>query len=169
MSDRFRKRLEAKVRATNRVHAYVPKLREGLVQALTPFVGKKVFKQGGSLTAKVEQALEPLYKQEGSRDGHNGGGRPSFWRQQGQYRLAFGVRTSESIEGEEYGCLYAESTIYVGEVQGGVLVKFTDEERELRSDYTADEIEGKRKAAEEAREKAREAESACWPFGERDN
>ena len=164
MSERARERLEAKVRAVNAAHAYLPKLREDLRKALTPFIGKKVLKQGGSLTAKVEKALESVLPKS------NGApySQAHVFRFRSEYSLTFTVKTCKPTG--DCGCLYYERSVDIGNLKHGVLTELDGREWIApRADYTAGEIEGKRKAAEEAREKAREAESACWPFGERDN
>jgi hypothetical protein len=163
-NERTRQRLEAKVQAVNAAHAYLPKLRQDLRKALEPFVGKKVLKQGGSLTAQVEKALKGVLS--------NGNGasysEPQVYRFRSEYSLTFTVKTCKPTG--DCGCLYYERSVDIGNLKDRVLTELDGREWITpRTDYTADEIEGKRKAAEEAREKAREAESACWPFGERDN
>lgn len=173
---RWEKRLEARVRAFNRVNARAIELHSELAAIFKPFIGKKVLTNSG-FVAKLRPQLDAIRDREGSS--HEGGFQ--LYYNGGRYSLVFTLKAWEPFEGEQYGGAYAEASIYVGEfgnrhintedanaLPQDHLASVRTEPPNLRTDYSADEVRALRKAAQEASDKAREAESALCPFGRYD-
>lgn len=172
----YGERLNAKVRAYNKVNARAMELQPELLAIFRPFVGKKILTNAG-LVAKLRPLVEAMREREQA---------PSrgfqLWRDQSNYTLGFTLRAWEGYQGEAHGGSYAEAYIRVGEfgrvgatsgehreTPRDVLAKLNEEPLILRTDYNAEEVRALRKAAEAAAEKAREAERALNPFGKYDN
>jgi len=149
--------LTANVRAVNRANEYGATLYRTLAELFRPLVGTQVLKKDGTLLAKIKALLPELpctaalhvYKH-GSECG-----------------LAWVVKTSEMI-GDTCSCVYHESTVYVGDLQAGVLTAISTP-FQGRTNYSVSEVEKARKRYEEARQAAEEARNALYPFGEYDH
>ena len=147
-----RAKLEAHVKAVNRVHKYTKELFATLRPIFEQLVGQKITKADGSLLAKVEKLLPKL----GTDD-------VMVWRStSSNYSLVYYAKTCVSCDGHG---IYYEDSVYIGEMSDGVLIKLYDN-YDVRDDFTADEIEQKREAYFKARELADDAKSALHPFGE---
>jgi hypothetical protein len=170
-------RLNARVRAYNKVNARAITLHRELVEIFRPFVGKKILTNAG-FVAK----LRPLIERIREREQEPGRGRFQFYTHSTTYSLTFVLKAWESYQGEEHGGSYAEAVINVGELgrlgatNGGhcdvprdALASLIELPPNLRTDYNAEEVRALRKAAQAAEEKAREAEHAVYPFGKYDN
>ena len=149
--------LKAKVKAVNRAHAYGHELYAALTTIFKYRVAEKIFKADGTLTAKCLKLLPTLPC---GVDLH-------VYKLVSDYSLGWTVKTCEQIEGES-ACLYYDITVYIGEVQNGVLMRLSAP-FVGRSDYTPEEIAGKREAVRQAEETLGKAKSALWPFTERDS
>lgn len=148
--------LAARVAAVNLANTvaldYAPKLRA----ALTPFFGRKVIKTDGSLLQAVAEIVP---------SGNTYGNNVQIFRDSwSNYSLYWIVKTWEQCNGCAY---YHGTSVYVGNLEGQILREWNgaDSLAGLRTDWTTEEIEQKRVAAEKAKEIARNAESACFPFG----
>jgi hypothetical protein len=141
--------LPARVAAKNRANANAMALYDAFTKALAPFVGQKITKANGDLLAKVVDALPSL----------------SFfhYRDSSQYSLRYVAKESQNL-GDGIGCVYEETSVYIGDLVNGVLVKLYDRPV-IRTDYNENEIKLLRKLAEDARDEARKAESALGSFG----
>lgn len=148
--------LAAKVRAVNTANAYANMLFVKLKKFFTPYVGKEILLNDGGLRASIKKDFEPLPNTDGI----------SVYRHTSDYSLAYTVKTCESIEG---GCLcvYHETTVYVGKVDGKVLESL-EASFEAKCDYTAADVEAKRQALRAAQKALSDAQSALYPFGEYD-
>ena len=157
--------LAARCAAQNIVNAEANRLSVLTILALTPFVGQKVIKTGGGLMEKVKavlpSAIESVQK----------------WLSGSDYVLRFALKTHEVTagrrnalgSGDDYQIAhYAEMTFDVGELghgsDAGVLVKLSGPTN-YPTDHNPDKVFELRKLAETAKEAARNAESACYPFG----
>jgi hypothetical protein len=149
--------LKAKVNAVNRAHAYAHRLYATLAPIFQPLIGEKIFKADGTLTAKCLKLMPELPH---GIDLH-------VYKHVSDYSLAWTVKTCEMIEGESC-CLYYEITVYVGEMNKGVLTKLSTP-FSGRVDYTPAEIQDKRNKVELAEKALSDARSALWPFAERDS
>jgi hypothetical protein len=174
----YSERLNAKVRAHNKVNARANELHPELLEVFRPFVGKKVLVNGNGLVAKLRPQIEALRE----RESQPGRGRFQLWLDSSTYHLSFTLKAWESYQGEQYGGSYAEATINVGELgrNGATHGDHCDVPRDhlatlnevplaLRTDYNAEEVRALRIAAEAAEAKAREFVSALYPFGKYDN
>jgi hypothetical protein len=164
-------RLNAKVRAFNKVNARANELHGELVAMFRPFVGKKILTQSGFI-AKLKPQIDALRE----RESHPGRGRFQLYTGSSHYTLSFVLKAWESYQGEEHGGSYAEAYLHLGELgknSNGLpedhLASLTSEPLALRSDYSADEVRRLREEAKQAEERAREAQSALHPFGQYDN
>jgi hypothetical protein len=171
---RWDERLNARVRAHNRVNKRALELHGELVEIFRPFIGKKVLTNSG-FVAKLRPQIDAIRDREGSS--HEGGFQ--LYYNGGRYSLVFTLKAWEPYKGEQYGGSYAEASIYVGEFGNQTsqnpeglpqdhLASVRETPPDLRTDYSADEVRALRKAEREASEKAREAESALSPFGRYD-
>ena len=151
----MREALKAKVAAVNKGNAYAKELYALLTATFTPFLGEQIFKKEGGLMAKVQKVMPAL---------PNGRGL-MVYRYGSDYSLVFVVKTDEVIDGHAY---YAETSVYIGELDNGVLTKMTPWS-DRRSDFTVEEILRKRKAYEEAKKIADDAKGELHPFGEYDS
>jgi hypothetical protein len=151
------KRLEARVRATNRANAYANELWGRLINVFKPFEGMKIEKVGGSLLAKIQKLVDGLHLPN----------YPSLnvYRHRSSYSLAYVVKTCEVLDGNAY---YYETVVPVGEMLHGVLTHLGNEAPNFKVDYSADKVMKARSRYEFAKQAAREAESALIPFGEYD-
>ena len=152
--------LSAKIAARNEVNTLANTSFPDAVAALQPFVGQKVCKVDGSLLAKVEKALPPAL--------HANGNEAHTWYSTGHgYSLVLNVETCTSAKGKtnDYQIAqYAESTVYLGHLQNGVLTGLCDAPS-LKTDYSEDFVREARLEVEKADKAKREAESKIHYFG----
>lgn len=142
-------KLAAKVAATNRANKNALALYAAFAAAAKPFIGQKIFKADGELTAKFKAALPsfPFH----------------FYRYTSNYSLVYIAKESENIEGG-HGCIYAEASAYIGDMTNGVLVKLLDAPN-LRTDFTVEEISKARKDVESAKRIVSNLEGKLCGFG----
>lgn len=144
--------LKAKVIATNRVNKAQNELVLILAEKLKPFIGKKVMKANGTRTKAIAELI-PTGDVNGCW----------LWPYSSSHSwLSFGLKTSEHYA--EFTVVYAETVFSIGKVENGILTELVAVEP-LRTDYTVEEIEQKRKLAQDLAEQTRQAEYACSPFG----
>jgi len=168
-------RLNAKVRAHNKVNARANELHPELLEMFRPFVGKKILTQSG-FVAKLKPQIDAL------RERERGRGRFDLYSHSTSYSLTFSLKAWESYQGEEHGGSYAEAYINVGELGrlGATNGEHCDTPRDalaslielppnVRTDYSAEEVRELRAKAQALADQAREAESALYPFGKYDN
>ena len=151
--DRWTNELNAKIIATNKANAYANELYEKLVTVFKPLVGQQIMKKDGTLLAKYEKLL-PTFVNTGPI---------SVYRSSSHYSLSWTVKTCVVTDGIG---VYAEATVYVGDLSEGSVLTSICKPNNYRSDYTLAEVEKNRKAAREAKEVYNNAKSACFPFGE---
>jgi hypothetical protein len=124
-------------------------------------VGQKVKTQTGELTVKAQKIAFPII------DPFKEISDVNVYQLSARYSLSFVVRVSKNIL--PFGSVLHEQTVYVGETGRdnhcleSLSIPLTD--KDLRSDWTAEEVIEKRKIAEKAKEIARNAENDCFPFG----
>jgi hypothetical protein len=170
-------RLNAKVRAYNKVNARANELHRELLAIFRPYVGKKILTQSG-FVAKLRPVIDALRDRERGPDHRHGF---QLYTGSTSYTLTFTLKAWEP-NGGEYGGAYAEATLYVGELgrlganhgehcdtARDCLAKLHTEPLALRTDYNADEVRRLREEAKKLEERAREAQSALYPFGQYDN
>ncbi len=149
--------LVAKVKAVNDAHTYAPTLHAMLTEAIAPFVGQQIFKADGGFMAKVAKVLPKLPCT------------PALhcYLSSSRYLLSWVVKTCESYEyaAGRTGCLYYETTVYVGKLDNNVLTAL-EPFTERRTDYTAAEITEKRKKAADLKTAYENARSDIYPFSE---
>jgi hypothetical protein len=156
MSD-HQDRLNAKVNAVNAAHTAALDLFPKLRAALLPFVGRQVVKADGYLMQKVQKALPEL----------PAGNHLHCFASVKSHTLHWHVKADATTPGGH--AFYHEVSLYVGTLDGGTLKEVWDAPPELRTDYTAQEVQEKRKAYEQAKKAANDAQSALHPFGEYDH
>jgi len=147
--------LAARCAAQNRVNVECNWLSTLTITALAPFLGKKVIKADGTLTAAV-RAILPVPAEDVQR-----------WLAHSDRALCFNLKVDELTAGTWPGdtrAHYSEAYFYAGELENGVLVKLS-EPTDRAANYDPAAVAALRKVAEAARETARDAESACNPFG----
>lgn len=157
--------LAARCAAFNRANAEANRLAPLYLAALAPFVGLPVLKADGTWRQKVRDAFPaPLQPANVSPSRQF-----SVWTETGAgYSVCFHVKAMEASAGrsDDYQIAnYAESYVYVGELRDGVLTKIGNPNGPLPTDYSPEAVAAARKLAEETRQAARDAESACQPFG----
>jgi len=157
MSDLYRRRLEARVKAVNRAHAEANRLCALFRAHFTDLVGKKILTVDGNFMARVKQAMPELPHTDGLM----------VYRYRSEYSLTFVVKTNEMIEGE-HSCLYYEASFDVGNLDGQNLKEIDQRPCEYRTDFTAEEIADLRADYQQKQKIADAAKSALYPFGEHD-
>jgi hypothetical protein len=153
--------LTARVKARNRINAEATRLWPLLVEAVKPFVGKKVLKVDLELTAQAKTALEPILESGRQR------GFQVFRGYHSEYSLYMDVKCSEMIVGKS-SSTYAEQSLYIGKIDQGILTPNNDNPLVLRSDITVEEILAARLEAEEAQKKLDVAKNKLCGFDMRD-
>lgn len=150
-------KLEARVEAVNEANRAANFLRPELAGVLATFVGCKVLKVDGSLTKAVEAALPKMPNES----------RLHIRRTYGE--LSWVVSVSVFVS-EYQGCMSHEAYVHVGTVgrNTNVLESVNAEPLNLRTDYTAAEIRGKRAEYERLKRLADDALSGLSPFNEYD-
>lgn len=159
MTKIYNNTLTAKIAARNEVNALANASFTDAAKALEPFVGQKVCKVDGSLFDKVKKALPPTISA-------NGAG-PHSWYSTGHgYNLVLNVKTCASAKtsGDYQIAHYAETSVYLGHLNNGVLTKLYDAPS-YRADYTEQFVREARQEAEKADKVKREAESKVHYFG----
>lgn len=159
MKDERPARLAARVRAVNRCYKIANERYPVLLAHFRQFVGQKIETNEGNLTAKVGKKL-PTFKDEKIGDG--------FFRYRSNYSLAWTVKTCEQVE-DTSGCVYYETTFYVGKMDNGVLTALEEGRTDSPTDYKVETVVAARKAYRIAKEAADEAQGKLHPFGEYDN
>jgi hypothetical protein len=161
-AERHAKRLEAKVRAKNRLNALILELMPKILVAAAPFVGKRV-----STPAAWEKFKNALPKHADLIITQ------SNWNVQAFFKVC---------ESAGDGCCYAEETVYFGDfqrVQNGVIAGVNGNLDKLnewspspvyyRTDFTVAEIKERREAYKKAKAAADDAQSKLNFWGEYDN
>lgn len=111
-------------------------------QILTGFLGKKIKKADGTKTKALVDALSILEVDTWNRE----------YLDTGFSSVFFNVKTCEHESkhgGSEFGCVYAENSVYLGEIENGILVKLCDEIRHIKDDWTEQAIEDARAKVKE--------------------
>ncbi len=148
-------KLEAKVKAINKAHAIAKEWFDKVAPIFVPFLNQKIIKADGYLLAKVEKLL-PEQPNTFNLNIH---------KYITDYSVGFTIKTSEQVS--DYGCLYYETTVYIGNLKNGVLTTLSTYEA-LRTNYTAAEILEKRQLYETALKISNDAKSNLHPFGDYD-
>jgi len=146
--------LETRVKGVNNAHKYGNELYRILVKVFKPFIGQKVIKKTGGLIQKVQRAIDSLnlpcsvpiqvY-------------RNSF----SDYSLSYVVKTCETLNQRAY---YYEVSIYIGNIENGILKDIDYPFPNFKTDYKAETIRENRKIYKELQEKADKAKSNLFPF-----
>lgn len=150
--------LAAKVAAVNAANEAANELRPVLLATFAPFMGQKILKTDGTLLEKVRKIVPEL----------PGTVALSVYRHSTSYSLVYYVKTCHGYG--EHSCVYHEAAVYVGELDGATLKPLppVNPQPNFRTDYTEAEIFDLRQKCKAAKEAARAAESALFPFGEFD-
>lgn len=151
--------LEAKVEAVNLANSEALWLQRTLKPVFANYLGKQVVKKDGSLLAKVASELGIVIP-----------GRVWFFPSSSHYSVQYTVKSCVSHGGHSY---YHEVPVYIGHLghngegigaQRTHLEKLADD-LELRTDWTAEEVERNRRECREAEEAYRLAQHRIVPFG----
>jgi hypothetical protein len=146
-------KLSAEVAARNEVNEISNRVYPEVIKALEPFVGKKVCKVDGTLLEKVKNAL-PKFER------HN----VTFIYGTGHgYSVSMQISTSRSYH--PTGVVYQDNTVYFGNLNNGVLTDITPWHKDLRTDFTADEVRIVRKEIRELEDRVSQAKSKIHYFG----
>jgi hypothetical protein len=151
-------RLAARVRAVNKANAYArDTLYPALVEIFRPLCGTAILKADGSLRASVARSLPDFPNRS----------EIMVYRDSSDYSLRWTVKTCEMIR-DEQACLYHETTVYLGSLDGNTLKPDLYGPPDLRSDYTPEEVIDSREKYLDAKRVADAARDALYPFGESD-
>lgn len=159
---RFAARLDAKVAAVNKANAEANRLRPLFIEAFRPFVGKKILTHSG-LAQKPKEVVAKLVPPFVA-DGYT---TPHVYRDPSSFSLRFTVKICVNMPTGD-GCAYHEASFYVGELDGYNLKDITEPTGQLRTDYTAAEVQQLRKNIDAAETAKRDAESKLAPFSRHD-
>ncbi len=146
--------LAARVKAVNRANEYAGVLYQKLVEVFQPLVGQPVLKADGQLFKKI---VLPELANKNSL---------SVYRLDSKYSLAWVVKTCEYIEVSN-SCVYHDTTVYVGSIDGNVLTGILSPPNEYPA-YTVEQVVAARNYYKDLKKIADEAKDALYPFGEYD-
>lgn len=147
--------LRAKVAAVNKCHEIVNTISEQLKVIFTPLVGMKVLKVDGDLLAKYANLIPDF----------DYGNSVRIYRSRSNFWIGYVVNVCETVNGRS---TYFETTAYIADLNGDTISKIY-EPYVRRTDYTFEEILGKRKKYEDLKRQLDDARSDLNPFGEIDN
>ena len=159
--------LEAKVEAVNLANSEALWLQRTLKPVFANYLGKQVVKKDGSLLAKVASELGIVIP---GRLWCRRSPCPEFFPSSSRYSVQYTVKSCVSHGGHSY---YHEVPVYIGHLghngegigaQRTHLEKLADD-LELRTDWTAEEVERNRRECREAEEAYRLAQHRIVPFG----
>lgn len=158
--------LEAKVAARNSVHEILKVWGPKFLEAARGFQGKQIRLASGARSAKWNKAVTALIEQVG--------GSFQCWVETTWYslRVCFKVsRTYPLKQADHSGAQYAEASLNIGGLNGGMLFEVPTYESldGLRTDYTAQEVLKLREEHKAADEVRRQLESKLCHFGHHDN
>lgn len=154
-------KLAAKISARNYVNSLANDLLPEILEAVKPFLGKKVALQTGGLSAKMNEALKPF--RSSSVTNH-------VWFSARTYTLEVNFRTCQGIVGGNGGCVYAEQAVQFAELErNNGNLKQLYPAKTFRTDFSTEEIETARHNVKVARDAMHEAEWKLVGFGEHDN
>jgi len=152
--------LKAKIASENRVNALVNDYAPAIFNNAKDLVGKPVFKADGSLRLDALKILDL------PKVNHP----DTLFLNRSKYNLSFTFKTccQEPHENPAFSdhCSYAETTVYIGDVENGILVTLKDPEPPHKTDYTLKEVRAAQAEAARAKEAYEKARAACFPFGE---
>ena len=147
--------LAVRIKARNKVNQLANELQEKLIKGFSPLIGKKVVNADNYICKPLIRLL-PIINVKDFQ----------MYQNASQYSLGFTVKVCENILN---GCVYEETSFYVGHLNSGtgVLEKVQDISVLIprRIDFTAEEIIKAREICEVKREEARQAENALCGFG----
>jgi hypothetical protein len=133
------------------------KLRE----FFAPYVGCKIIKADGTLLKAIKDQMPEMPSTP----------RLHVYRNSSDYTLGWTVKTC--VSDDRGHAQYYDITVYVGDMgnnfegKGHLLAKLSSP-FEARTDFTVEEVEGKRQRYKEVKKIADDAFSALHPFGEND-
>jgi len=153
-------KLKAQVKAVNDARTEALKLYDQLVPVLKPFVGKKVQKGDGFLTAKLTKAL-PELRHDLTTDSY-----VRVYAQSHRSGLFFKVTASVRVGTiESWKSAQHTNHLFMGDFKEGVLQSLAGRP-EIRCDYTYEEAKELQNKCKEAKEAYNEAKDALSPFEE---
>lgn len=159
---RYEERLEAKLRARNRLHTEAKRWLAISKAALPAWVGKPIQNTGGDLKKKFKDSLPDLPNSV----------ELSLRVSSSAYTLRLEVRTCEMIR-NDCGCVYQDDSFSLGDIDAGVLQKIVPchEQPPLRSDFDREEVESVRRHLEQVEDHARNLRGSpqIQFFGTHDN
>lgn len=154
-------KLAAKVSARNYVNALANDRLPKILEAVRPFIGKKVALQTGGMSAKLDAVLD-IFRQTNLTD--------QVWFNARTYTLEVTFKTCVGINGGNGSCVYAEQAVTFAELErNSGNLKEIYPARTFRTDFTVEEIETARNEVTVARDAMRAAEWKLIGFGEHDN
>lgn len=148
------RQLEARVRAVNKANKYAMELSKVFAERFAPLVGCKILTVNGDILNKYVNLVAFLAEED-----------RTFYRYRSNLTLAFTVKARESVDENTF--VYHETTITVGELEGGVLKAISPPFIGITS-YTYSEIRLRRENYKVAQKLADTLKNDLYPFGETD-
>jgi len=155
--------LLTQIKAENAVNTLIKARAPRLFEAAKGLVGKQILKADGSLRKDALAVLDvPTFP-----DRHD-----MIYLSRSSSSLAFTFKASAWTKNEREHmsdhCSYSETTVYIGDMQNGLLESLEEfDPSDYKSDYDLETIKDLRAKCEEARKAYEQARSDCNPFGER--
>ncbi len=153
-------KLAARVAAKNRANQLAMDAQAQLFAVFSPFIGKKIFINGGNFVATLRAATSETLKSFRTDTSEI-----NFYGS-GQYSLCAIARASEVFEGRRF---YAETIFYIGDVDRGIDLKSLYVTSVFRTDFNEMEIAENRLKVQSARTALQDLEYKICEFGESDN
>lgn len=157
-------RFLARVQAINLCAMFHNIFLKTLQDSFAPHVGEKILKVDGTLLEKFKKLMPKIEDYKDLPSLKDARATIHFYRLNSDYSLGLCIRIDVFHDDKVGGNHESfECTAYVGDLRGQVLEKLNTPNWH-KSDYTSVEIFTQFKIAEELAEKARQAESALFPF-----
>lgn len=171
MVDKSDALLQARVIARNRAGEVANQLYPKLIDIFKEYIGKKVVKANGGLLQKICNKL-PDFPRELVRNPTTVVFTETYWREYSRNEILFKVNVSSvnvsavnvlAYDNSSKVC-NEEVSIYICGLFDGFITHWGGPPN-FRTDYNLDEVKSLREEWRVAKQKADDAEKACWPFG----
>lgn len=146
--------LNLRVAAVNAANAQANKFYPIYLEAVRPFLGKKIKKVDGSFTKEFKKALPETPERP----------EPTIVPSMSDYTLSFCITAMKFTQEETH---YFEHYLYIGDIRDGVLVALKEDRTPAKCDYTLEEVREKIAFAQRLENEFQEAKAQCFPFWDR--
>lgn len=123
-------KLEKKVHAVNEVNRIFSLNFNHILPQLKTFVGQQIILKSGNKSAKFKNAISYLDEQP---KGFGTDYARLHWCMLDINNYSVWLKISCSFKNDDVSCFYEETSMYIGEMQNGILISVVDEAPELQT------------------------------------